>query len=300
MEYLALSEINIDNPYLRFGTEIDDLMKSIQTVGLISPLVVNPDNLLLAGGRRYQALKELGHETVPVVRLGKNQLEGELISIDENLVRKDLNNMELEANLRRAKELYQEIAERDPKVQEELRETESEEEIETLATNKFVLDVSEKTGLKPQQIHQAIKRDELSAPSVKEARNRGELSLSQTNELIKLDRDEQEALLPHIEKKSVREIRDIVKEAKTHGIKDAVEKATHHEPHAREIKQLLDSLKKARQIASRLSLETVMLEGRVATETKEEFALLEEALIRIGQFPRNKANEVSSHSSDFQ
>ncbi len=91
------------------GTDVTDLEKSIQTLGLIAPLVISPDNVILAGARRYQALMNLGFTEAPVTVIHRGPLEKELVSIDENLVRKDLTKMEIESHLRRAKEIYQEI-----------------------------------------------------------------------------------------------------------------------------------------------------------------------------------------------
>jgi len=102
-----LNELKATNPYLRLGTDVTELEKSIQTLGLIAPLVISTDNVILAGARRYQALLNLGYTEAPVMVVDKNELEKELVSIDENLVRKDLSKIEIESHLRRAKEIYQ-------------------------------------------------------------------------------------------------------------------------------------------------------------------------------------------------
>jgi len=69
------------------------LAKSIEQVGLIHPLSINKDNELLAGGRRYSAIKKLGWDKVEVTVVDNSELEQELISIDENLVRKPLSKL---------------------------------------------------------------------------------------------------------------------------------------------------------------------------------------------------------------
>ena len=87
MHTMNINEISVSNKYLRTNTNVEKLKKSIETVGLINPLIINENNELIAGGRRYTAMKELGYEEVPVFKVSKNSLEQELISIDENLVR---------------------------------------------------------------------------------------------------------------------------------------------------------------------------------------------------------------------
>ena len=130
MEFVKLDDISVENSYLRLETDVSDLEKSIQALGLLSPLVIDSENLLLAGGRRYSALKNLGHEKVWVKRAKGDALEKELVSIDENLVRKDLEKVELEANLRRAKELYTELLNK-----EKGKALEVAKEIERMAKN---------------------------------------------------------------------------------------------------------------------------------------------------------------------
>jgi len=89
--------------------DVDSLMTSIQTVGLIHPLTLNKENKLLAGGRRYTALKKMGAKEVRVEIVDRSPLEQELISIDENLVRTPLSKLEFEKCLNRGREIYEKI-----------------------------------------------------------------------------------------------------------------------------------------------------------------------------------------------
>lgn len=265
-ETRKLSDLKVSNPYLRLGTDVSELEKSIKTVGLIAPLVISPKNLILAGGRRYQAMLNLGFIEAPVMIVDKDELESELISIDENLVRKDLNKMEMEGHLRRAKEIYQALHPYESEAVEEVAtEQDSEEEgavkkapKEVLPAAKFLHMVSEKTGLSPKQIHQAIGRDEQAHQMVKDARKNGELSISQTNELIKLKKEEQEKALGHLKDRPVREIRQFVKMAKTKGVEEAM-RETPRTPHAREFIEIESSLKKLKKQLKQLSMEGIDL-----------------------------------------
>lgn len=258
-----LHDLKVTNPYLRLGTDVTELEKSIRTLGLIAPLVISPDNVILAGARRYQAMLNLGFSEVPVMVVDKNALENELVSIDENLVRKDLSKIEIESHLRRAKEIYQKLhpAETEPAPESsELSEADDEEKPKVkkvvLPAEKFLNMVSEKTGLSPKQIHEAISRDEMASPVVKEARIRGELSLSQTNEIVKLNKEEQDNAIEHIKELPVREIKKFIKIAKVQGVEKAID-ATPNLPHQKDFLEVDSALKKVLKKLKQLELEGI-------------------------------------------
>lgn len=49
--------------------QIDQIARSIETFGLVVPLTVGVDGTIIAGHARYAAAKQLGYETVPIVRI---------------------------------------------------------------------------------------------------------------------------------------------------------------------------------------------------------------------------------------
>ncbi len=266
MEIRKLNQLKVSNPYLRLGTDVSDLEKSIKTVGLIAPLVISEKNLILAGGRRYQALLNLGHTEAPVMVITQDELARELISIDENLVRKDLNQEEMEGHLRRAKEIYQALTPVEEEISTPDSETDSDDQQESskvkkevLPAAKFLQMVSDKTGLSPKQIHQAISRDELAAPEVKNARRKGELSITQTNEIVKLKKEDQSRVVDHLKHRPVREIKQFIKLAKTRGVDQAIQE-TPETPHAREFLEIEASLKKLKKQLKQLEMEGIELE----------------------------------------
>ncbi|MEB3189552.1 MAG: ParB/RepB/Spo0J family partition protein [Snowella sp.] len=73
----------------------EQLIRSIQDVGILEPLIVRPwDNLkyeLVAGERRYRAALSLKLQEIPVVIKELNQTEALKITLTENLQRDDLN-----------------------------------------------------------------------------------------------------------------------------------------------------------------------------------------------------------------
>ena len=271
-ETRRLKDLKATNAYLRLGTDVTDLEKSIQTVGLIAPLVISTDNVILAGARRFQALLNLGYSEAPVVIIDQGKLERELISIDENLVRKDLSKVEVEGHLRRAKEIYQALNPIEETSEEIIEANDDErDDIEkkkvVLPAEKFLNIVAEKTGLSPKQIHEAINRDEMASNDVKVARQNGELSISQTNEIVKLNKDDQKKSLNHIKTLPVREIKTFVKLAKTKGIEEAM-RGTPKLPHAREFNEIEITLKKLQKKLKQLEIEGITLENFPITTQK--------------------------------
>lgn len=252
MEMRKLNELKATNPYLRMGTDVTELEKSISTLGLIAPLVISSDNVILAGARRYQAMLNLGFTEAPVMIVNGGALEKELVSIDENLVRKDLSKIEIESHLRRAKEIYQQLHP-EPEVVETLPEEDLAKKT-VLPAEKFLNMVSEKTGLSPKQIHEAINRDEMAAPVVKEARIKGELSLSQTNEIVKLNKEDQKKAIEHIKELPVREIKKFVKIAKSQGVEEAIH-STPNQPFQKDFLEIDSALKKLIKKFQQLQLE---------------------------------------------
>lgn len=71
--------------------DINDLKNSISRNGLLHPIVIDDKFNLIAGGRRYEAVKILGWETVPIRLLGDlTPLERLEVELEENLQRKDM------------------------------------------------------------------------------------------------------------------------------------------------------------------------------------------------------------------
>ena len=116
--------------------------------------------------------------------------------------------------------------------------------------------MAEKTGLSPKQIHEAINRDEKADHIVKKARQNGELSLSQTNEIVKLSKEDQIKSLPQIKTLPVRDIKKFVKTAKTKGVEEAI-KEIPKTPHAREFQEIEQTLKKLQEKLKQLELEGI-------------------------------------------
>jgi ParB family chromosome partitioning protein len=73
---------------------LEDLIDSIRNIGLIEPVVVEPEGdkyRILAGHRRWLACKALSMAEVPCVIRPQNGTAGEAVTVHENAFREDLN-----------------------------------------------------------------------------------------------------------------------------------------------------------------------------------------------------------------
>lgn len=279
-----LSDIKLNGEYLRVETDVETLKKSIEKIGLINPVTINQENELLAGARRYQAVQSLGWSEIPVHVINRDSLEQELISIDENLVRAPLDKLELERYLNRGRAIYEELnpsankvdllTEDDPSPQAKQKQKEKDD----LDKNSFTAITAEKTGLSKSVIKSAIKRDALASDAVKQARSLGELNASQTNEIIKLEKDAQEHVLPLIADKTVKEARKIIKAAKEGGVDAAKEESENLIPLPKEYTQLRSPLKRANKILSRILLEELRYDGPEQKQINKELSELKAKL----------------------
>jgi ParB family chromosome partitioning protein len=293
MEMMSISDISINNKYLRTDTDVDSLMKSIEQIGLIAPLVVNKDNKLIAGGRRYSALKAMGWEEAPIVKIDEGDLKEELISIDENLVRKNLEDLELEHCLRRGKEIFEQL---NPQAVEEitvedlkrvppkkLTEQQLNEELdnafEELEENKtFVTKTAEKTGFTERQIKAAILRDRDTSTEVKKARTEGLIGTSHANELLKVDIVDQEKILPYIQEKASSVVRQIVKDVAEMGVDKAIEKTMTVNPLTSEFVKLKNDSKKLNRLTMKILAQEEMFEGPEKADAIKQAEILRDNL----------------------
>jgi ParB-like chromosome segregation protein Spo0J len=100
---VRLDDIKVGERSRKDMGDIKALADSIREVGLLHPIVISPDNTLIAGQRRLEAVKLLGWQEVParVVR-GLEEIDQALkAERDENRCRKEFNLVEVVAMGRR-------------------------------------------------------------------------------------------------------------------------------------------------------------------------------------------------------
>ena len=88
---------------------IEELSESIRLCGLINPITIDNDYYLLAGWHRWQSYIALGYETIPCIIKDTSKLRGELIEVEENLSRVELDAIEVSEHIERREQILQEM-----------------------------------------------------------------------------------------------------------------------------------------------------------------------------------------------
>lgn len=97
---LPINEIVVGERRRQDLGDIQGLADSIKQYGLLHPVVVDENKVLVAGGRRLEAIRKLGWATVPVTLLQElTEKELRTVELEENIRRKDLTEIEKSRNM---------------------------------------------------------------------------------------------------------------------------------------------------------------------------------------------------------
>lgn len=90
--------------------DIAPLKDSIQKNGLLHPITINQNKVLIAGHHRYTACEELNLETIlcKIVDI-EDENKMKLMEIDENLMRTEIHYLDLSEQLKLRKEIYERL-----------------------------------------------------------------------------------------------------------------------------------------------------------------------------------------------
>ena len=85
--------------------KVQEIADSISQVGLINAVTLDSDLNLIAGWHRLTAFKLLGKQTIPSIIKDSSAEFAELMEVDENLKRNELNHIEVAEHIVRREEL---------------------------------------------------------------------------------------------------------------------------------------------------------------------------------------------------
>ena len=114
-ETMVVEDVLVKDIKIRFRlrqpkeSKIEELAESIKTLGLLNPITIDNENYLIAGYHRLSAIKLLDEKTIPAIRKDTSHIHGELMEIDENLKRNELNHIEISEHMVRREELLEQL-----------------------------------------------------------------------------------------------------------------------------------------------------------------------------------------------
>ena len=89
IEYLPIEQLKPyeKNPRTITPEELEKLKRSITTFGLIDPLIIDDNNMIIGGHQRLKAAAELGIANIPVVKLtGLSEDQKKTLNISLNKI----------------------------------------------------------------------------------------------------------------------------------------------------------------------------------------------------------------------
>lgn len=172
-------KIRVDDIQVKAGRrELDtnhvrELADSIKELGLLNPLTVDKDNVLIAGLHRLEAVKLLEWPEVECTVSSLEGLRAELAEIDENFVRNDLSAIEYGEMLLRRKEIYETLH---PETKAGVAQAVAMNKAKgndvrckmPLTSKSFVQDTAEKLGVHPSTVKRQVQTAKNLTPETKE------------------------------------------------------------------------------------------------------------------------------------
>ena len=114
-EDLQIEEVEVSKIKTRFRLrtpkeeKIQELAESIILCGLINPITIDSEYYLIAGFHRWQSYIHLGYRTIPAVIKDTSKLRGELIEVEENLSRVELDAIEVAEHIDRREQILNDL-----------------------------------------------------------------------------------------------------------------------------------------------------------------------------------------------
>lgn len=179
---------------------VKELAKSISEIGLLNPITINENNVLIAGRHRLEAFRLLGRKTIEARVAKVSELQAELIEIDENLVREELHYIDRGRQLLRRKEIYEELyPETKATTGKELVRKRWDTSAESAPVQpSFAQDISAKTGRSERVIQEEVQIARDLSPDVQEVIKQADLPKRDAIRLARYETQEQSALAEKI------------------------------------------------------------------------------------------------------
>ncbi|WP_322170578.1 ParB/RepB/Spo0J family partition protein [Acutalibacter caecimuris] len=183
---------------------VQELAKSIAEIGLLNPVTVTADNILIAGRHRLEAARLLGWTEIECTVCEVDGLLAELAEIDENMVRTNLSPIEFGDLLLKRKQIYETLH---PETRQGMRngQTSKNDNLSVLETRSFTQDTADKLGVSPRTVERQVQIAKNLTPETKE------ILQSSGKKITKRDALNLSRLEPEQQEKAAQEMSDMEK-----------------------------------------------------------------------------------------
>ena len=216
---VPISEIKV-NPGRRLTcpAQVRELAQSISELGLLNPITIDRDNILIAGLHRLEAAKSLQWTEIECTVSRLEGLRAELAEIDENFVRNRLSPLDHGELLLRRKEIYETLHPETKATYDGGRfrgnQHKGEVTAESAATStlakSFTQDAADKLGLAPRTIREQVQAAKNLTPEAKQIIRETDTKLTQKNalQLSRLEPEHQKDAARKLASGEIRSISD--------------------------------------------------------------------------------------------
>lgn len=220
---VSIKEIRIKEGRRSLDTaHVKELAGSIQNLGLLNPVTIDEEKVLIAGLHRLEAAKMLGWSNIDCTVSSLNGLQAELAEIDENFIRSDLSPIEYGEMLLRRKEIYEtlhpETKAGSAQAAAMNRAIGNNVADKMSATSKsFVNDTAEKLGVAPRTVRRQIQTARNLTPEAKEIIRDADTKISKkaAMKLSGLEPEQQKEAAALLAAKEIRTVEEYTKKKET-------------------------------------------------------------------------------------
>lgn len=152
----------------RKSVDARELAQSIKDIGLLNPITLNKDMVLVAGFHRLQACKLLGWQEIPATIIDVDNLTAELAEIDENLVRTPLSALQNAEQLKRRKEIYELLHPESKAENIKAQNLPKRKDFVSVKPKTFTEDTAQKLGKSTRSIQQDIQIAKNLSPEIRQ------------------------------------------------------------------------------------------------------------------------------------
>jgi N6-adenosine-specific RNA methylase IME4/ParB-like chromosome segregation protein Spo0J len=174
--------------------KVKELAESIREIGLLNPITVTRENVLIAGAHRIAAYKLLGKKEIPATVTDISGLKAKLAEIDENLIRNELHYTERGDLLLERKNIYEGLH---PETKAGIAGGKARQGSAS-ATIAFAEDTAKKTGVSKSTIQHEIQVAKNLTPEVKETVRKHDIPKTDALKLARMDKEKQRAVADKI------------------------------------------------------------------------------------------------------